>query len=87
MSETTTVEQAAPPAPSLTIADLVMTAQIIQVAAQKGVFKPEEFKAVGDFYDRLLRFLESSGAVTRTPPAQPTEAAPTDDAPEEKADA
>ena len=70
MSEITTEPQ--PQAPGLTIGDLVMTAQIIQAAAAKGVFRPEEMKPVGDFYERLVNFLESSGAIKRPEP----EAAP-----------
>jgi hypothetical protein len=53
--------------PNLTIADLILTAQIIQAAANKAVFRAEEFKAVGDFYERLIGFLESSGAIQRSP--------------------
>lgn len=74
MSETTQeaapVEQEqAPAAPGLTVSDLVMTAQLIQRAAQAGLFKAEELKPVGDFYERLLRFLEANGAISRTAPA------------------
>jgi hypothetical protein len=57
--------------PNLTIADLVLTAQIIQAGAAKGIYRAEELKTVGDFYDRLVAFLESSGAITRGQPAQP----------------
>jgi len=62
----------------LTIADLLLTAQIVQMAASRGLFKAEEFKTVGDFYERLIAFLESSGAITRnpTPVDQPAEQAP-----------
>ena len=74
----TEATEAAPQAPSLTIADLVLTAQIIQAAAGKGVFRAEEMKTVGDYYDRLISFLESSGAITKN---QSAEAAP---APEDK---
>lgn len=59
------VEQAQAPGPNLTIADLILTAQIIQAAAPKGLFKAEELKVVGDFYERLIGFLESSGAIQR----------------------
>lgn len=65
-------EQAQPAGPNLTIADLILTAQIIQAAAPKGVFKAEELKVVGDFYERLVGFLESTGAIQR-PGAQPVE--------------
>lgn len=63
-------EQAQPAGPNLTIADLILTAQIIQAAAPKGLFKAEELKVVGDFYERLMGFLESTGAIQR-PGAQP----------------
>ena len=64
-------EQAQSSGPNLTIADLVLTAQIIQTAAPKGLFRAEELKVVGDFYERLIGFLESSGAIQR--PSAPTE--------------
>jgi hypothetical protein len=65
-------EQAQPAGPNLTIADLILTAQIIQAAAPKGLFKAEELKVVGDFYERLVGFLESTGAIQR--PSVPAEA-------------
>lgn len=74
--------------PNLTIGDLVLTAQIIQAAAAKGVFKAEELKPVGDFYDRLVTFLESSGAIQRQQPAPAPQAeAPAPAKPKEKANA
>ena len=79
MSEETTqveapVEEVQAPTPQLTIADLVLSAQIVQAAASKGVFRAEELKTVGDYYDRLIRFLEASGAITR--PQAPAESDP-----------
>lgn len=76
--------------PNLTIGDLVLTAQIIQAAAAKGVFKAEELKPVGDFYDRLVTFLEASGAIQRQQPAPapaPQAEAPAPAKPKEKANA
>lgn len=64
-------------APTLTIADLIMVAQMVQRGATAGLFKADELKGVGDFYDRLLKFLESSGAIKREQaqaPAEPTAA-------------
>jgi hypothetical protein len=78
MSETTETQQAPDEAPAqqppgLTIADLVMTAQIVQRGANAGIFKAEELKSIGDFYERLIKFLESSGAIARPqPPAEET---------------
>jgi len=62
--------------PQITVADLVLTAQILQTGAARGLFKAEEFKTVGDFYERLVAFLESSGAITRTQAPAPDTAAP-----------
>lgn len=62
--------------PNLTIADLVLTAQIIQAGAAKGIYRAEELKTVGDFYERLVAFLEASGAITRPEAAQPQAPAP-----------
>ena len=74
--------EAPAPAPAgLTLADLVLAAQIVQRGATAGIFKADELKAIGDYYDRLIKFLESSGAISRQPaqaqPAQEPEAAPT----------
>jgi hypothetical protein len=83
MSETTDTQTApaeapATQAPGLTIADLVMTAQIVQRGANAGLFKAEELKGIGDFYERLIKFLETSGAIVRAQPtAEETAPAPT----------
>ena len=69
--------------PQITVADLVLTAQILQSGAARGLFKPEEFKTVGDFYERLVAFLESAGAISRQAPA-PAEEAPAPEAEEPK---
>jgi hypothetical protein len=91
MADTDQQAQAPAPAPQLTIADLLLTAQIITASANRGLFKPEEFKTVGDFYERLLAFLEGSGAITRTAAAGETAApASTEEptqAPQEKTNA
>jgi len=58
------------PAPSLTLQDLVLVAQIIQLTSQRGAFKAEELADVGGLYNKLVTFLQSTGALT---PAAPTE--------------
>lgn len=70
--------QANPATPNITIGDLVLTAQIIQVGASRGLFKAEELKNVGDFYNRLVGFLEASGAISRPATQTATETEPTD---------
>ena len=54
---------------NLTLADITLALQIIQVAAQRSAFKPEEFEEVGGCYNRILAFLEASGAIQRSEPA------------------
>jgi hypothetical protein len=59
------------PAPSLTLQDLVLVAQIIQLTTQRGAFKAEELADVGGLYNKLIAFLQSTGALA--PAAAPTE--------------
>ena len=76
-------QQPAPEAVQLKLADLVLTAQLIQICSTRGAFKPEEFTQVGGLYERLVQFLQASGAIA--PAEQPAEqpagepAAPTAD--------
>jgi len=60
-----------PQAPGLTLQDLVLVAQIIQLTSQRGAFKAEELEQVGGLYNKLIAFLQSTGAIA--PPAAPTE--------------
>jgi hypothetical protein len=43
----------------LTVQDLNMLRSIIDIAAQRGAFKPAEMAAVGATYNKLNTFLES----------------------------
>ena len=61
-------------APGLSIGDLVLVAQIVQKSSTAGVFRAEELKLVGDFYDRLVAFLESTGAIQRPKAGEQTTA-------------
>jgi hypothetical protein len=63
----------APVQTGLTVQDLTLTLQVIQVAASRGAFKADELTSVGGLYDRIFKFLESTGAIT-TQPAATTEA-------------
>ena len=58
-------------APSLTLQDQVLVAQIIQLTSQRGAFKAEELESVGGLYNKLIAFLQSTGALA--PAATPTE--------------
>jgi hypothetical protein len=63
-------QQEQQPAPSLTLQDLVLVAQIIQLTSSRGAFKAEELSDVGGLYNKLVTFLQSTGALT---PAASTE--------------
>ena len=60
-------EQTQQATPSLTLQDLILVAQIIQLTSQRGAFKAEELQNVGTLYNKLVAFLQASGALT--PPA------------------
>lgn len=53
--------------PNLQISDLVSVVQLISVVSQRGAIQPAEMTQVGGLYTRLVEFLESNGALTRTP--------------------
>ena len=54
-----------PAAPSLTLQDLILVAQIIQLTSQRGAYRAEELANVGTLYNKLIAFLESVGAITK----------------------
>lgn len=47
----------------LQLSDILLTAQVIQLASTRGAFRAEEFTQVGSLYDRLVAFLKASGAL------------------------
>ena len=71
-------DQNSPQQSGLTIQDLTLTLQVIQVATSRGAFKADELTHVGGLYDRIFKFLESTGAIS----TQPAEAAPATQEPE-----
>jgi hypothetical protein len=76
--------EAQPPV-QLQLQDLLLAAQVVQLASQRGAIKAEEMEAVGGLYNRLVTFLQVSGALTpATPaeaPAETTAETPATDAP------
>lgn len=52
------------PVTGLSVQDLVTTIKLIQVSTERGVWKAEELSTVGGLYERVLAFLESTGAVS-----------------------
>jgi hypothetical protein len=63
LQQNQTTEQAPAPAPQLQIADLLLTAQLIQLTTKRGAFNAEELSQVGGLYDRIVAFLQASGAL------------------------
>ena len=53
--------------PSISLQDLILCAQVIQISSQRGSFRAEELANVGNLYNKLVTFLEASGAVNRAP--------------------
>lgn len=54
----------------LTIQDLTLVLQVINLTAARGAFKADELTTVGGLHDRIYRFLDSVGAVAK-PTAEP----------------
>jgi hypothetical protein len=66
MTDQTTVDTTAPAEAQpvqLQLADILATAQIIQLASSRGAFRAEEFTQVGGVYERVVGFLQASGAL------------------------
>ena len=60
-------QQQAPAGPDLTVQDLQALKSIIDVASQRGAFKPNEMMTVGQTYSKLETFLN---AVSQQQPTQ-----------------
>jgi hypothetical protein len=56
----------------LQLKDIVVAAQALQLAAQRGAFRAEEFTEIGGMYDRIFTFLKESGALNAIQPAAGT---------------
>ena len=66
-----TVAEETQAAPSLTLQDLVLVAQIIQIGSQRGAFRAEELADIGNLYTKLIAFLQATGALTPATPEEP----------------
>jgi hypothetical protein len=58
----------APEAPSLSIQDLVILLNVVRATAERGAIKADEMTAVGTVHDKLLKFLQASGAIRQATP-------------------
>ena len=50
---------------NLSLADLATAIQAIQLAAQRGAFRAEEFKQIGSCFENIFAFLDANGAIKR----------------------
>ena len=50
--------------PNLNLQDIILVAQIIQLCTSRGAFKADELANVGNLYNKLVAFLQSTGALT-----------------------
>ena len=73
---TPAVEQPETATVQLQLQDLLLAAQVIQLASQRGAIKAEEMEAVGGLYTRLVQFLQASGALQPATPATDATEAP-----------
>lgn len=78
-----------PDQPGLSVGDLKKIVQIVQICSQRGAFKAEEMKTVGETYTNLVNFLVATGAIPKgDEPAQTSDEAPAvDPAPAPTSDA
>jgi hypothetical protein len=70
MENQTTQPETQSTSPTLGLQDLVLMAQVIQLATSRAAWKPDELSVVGNLYDRLMAFLESSGAIKSDQPVE-----------------
>lgn len=50
---------------NLSLADLATAIQAIQLAAQRGAYRAEEFKQIGSCFENIFAFLDANGAIKR----------------------
>ena len=62
----TQIETTDTPIISPTMEDLILAVEIIKICNSRGGFLPEEMEIVGGLYNRLILFLEKSGALKAT---------------------
>jgi hypothetical protein len=72
VEQTQSVDQPQAQPTQLQLSDLLLCAQAIQLASQRGAFRAEEFTQVGGLFDRITAFLKESGALQPAASAKPT---------------
>lgn len=77
MSETNQETAKAPV--GLNVQDLLLMVKLIHIGTERGAWRTDELTTVGGVFERLVNFLESVGAVTRTPVTETASAPATTD--------
>lgn len=54
-----------PEKPNLTLQDLTLMVQILQVGTSRGSWKADELSSVGGLYDRITSFLAAAGVAVK----------------------
>jgi len=72
-ADATAIPEAAPQV-QLQLQDILAAAQCIQLASTRGAYRAEEFTQVGGIYERLVAFLQASGALQPAPTEASAEA-------------
>lgn len=54
-----------PEKPNLTLQDLTLMVQILQVGTSRGSWKADELSSVGGLYDRITSFLTAAGVAVK----------------------
>jgi len=67
-----TEEQGSETRVQLTLQDLTLVANIINVISQRGAIRAEEMSTVGAFYEKLVKFLQQNGVKTTAEAAAET---------------
>ena len=57
--------------PSLTLQDLTLMVQVLQVGTSRGAWKADELSSVGGLYDRVTAFLTAAGVTLNKSSADP----------------
>lgn len=70
--ETTNPEEGVT-ATQLQLSDLLLAAQTIALASQRGAFRAEEFTQIGGMFDRITAFLKDSGVIKSSPAGESAE--------------
>lgn len=63
----------------LSIQDLIAITQLIQITTQRAAFRADELEQVGALYNKLIAFLQQTGAIQPAQQQPQEETAPTEE--------